>query len=303
MTTNARIILDSIGPNGARLVTMELTYHRYVHAELMTHRLLSRNSASSRAIPNAKLVQRIMEDPAIPVVWGTNQTGMQAAQPLEGEEAEQAKRHWLSARRDALHHSKELSDSSGYGLNVHKQIVNRLIEPWMFITVLVTATELDNYFALRVHPKAQPEIEKVSRLALEACASSKPQRLKAGQWHLPLVTGYDEDVLRQHDLSDAHLCRISTGRCARTSYMTHEGKREPVKDLELCNELQKNGHMSPFEHAAQAMTTEEWKKYAEHLACEWINHRIPVGNFWGWRQFRKTIDNEHDFSLLQGTNK
>jgi thymidylate synthase ThyX len=299
MPTNARVILDSIGPNGARITTFELTYHRYVHAELMTHRLLSRNSASSRAIPNAKLMQRVLEDPAIPVVWGTNQAGMQAAAPLEGEDAQLVEGHWLAARTTAMHYSKLLSDPKN-GYNIHKQIANRLIEPWMFITVLVTATELDNFFALRVHPKAQPEIEKVARLALEAYNSSTPQRLDAGQWHLPLVTGYDEAELRgEPHADDAYLCRISTGRCARVSYLTHEGKREPAKDVGLGDDLRSNGHMSPFEHVAQAMTSEEWKKYAEHLACEWINHRIPVGNFWGWRQYRKTLENEHNFSLLQ----
>lgn len=302
MPTQVKIILDSVGPNDARLTTFELTYHRFVHAELMTHRLLARNSASSRAIPNAKLIQRVQEDPAFPIVWGTNQAGMQAAALME--DVDQAKKLWLDARNAMLDYSQRLGGKKeDGGLNIHKQIANRIIEPWMFITVLVTATELDNFWALRVHPNAQPEIERVARMALEAYNKFEPQKLRSGQWHLPLVTHHDEKQLRSEGFSDGDLCKISTGRCARISYLTHEGKREPIKDVDLCDGLQKNGHMSPFEHVAQALTNEEWSVYARELAEKWIRNRVPVGNFWGWRQWRKTIANEHDFSLEHGVER
>lgn len=292
---SARIILDSIGPNDARLTTFELSYPRFIHAELMTHRMFSRNSASSRAIPTEKLLSRIENDPALPVWWGKNQAGMQAKEELDAETKSEVKRKWLQGSELMTALARDLNQ-----LGLHKQIANRIVEPWMFITVLLTTTELDNYWGLRVDPEAQPELEHVSSLALDVYQSSKPRRLTEGEWHLPLVTGYDEIELRSIGFDNLDLCKISTGRCARTSYLTHEGKREPEADIALAWErLRRNGHMSPFEHVAQAMSTEQWEYYAKHLAQRWIKERIPVGNFWGWCQFRKSLYNEHNFMLIK----
>lgn len=295
MGYNAKIILDSVGPNNARLTTFELSYPRMVHAELMTHRVFSRNSASSRAIPTEKLLARIESDPAMPVWWGANQSGMQALEELQGEELKQAQRDWLDARNSAVGYARRLTCDG-----LHKQIANRVVEPWMFITVLVTSTEFSNFFGLRVHPDAQPELRHVAAMALDLYEKSKPQYLTAGQWHLPLVTGNDEATLRNDGLDDQKLCLISVGRCARVSYLTHDGKRDPQADIGLAaDRLQPSGHMSPFEHPAQALTAAEWERYGTLLMREWIERRVPPGNLWGWRQFRKTLGNEHDFAKLR----
>src|SRR5262249_604270 len=144
-----RILKDSIAPCGKRLVTWELTYPRFVHAELMTHRLFSRNSASSRAIPVERLVARVREDPALPQ-WGGKQAGMQAREELPPDLRLQAEELWLKARDLMLDVAGQLG-----ALGLHKQLANRLIEPWMFITVIVSATEFDNWFHLRTHKDAQ----------------------------------------------------------------------------------------------------------------------------------------------------
>jgi|SRR5271166_413620 len=294
MSYEAKIILDSIGPNGSRLTTFELTYPRFVHAELMTHRMFSRNSASSRAIPTEKLLERIENDPALPVWWGKNQSGMQAREELTGVDLYNAKHEWLSARTQMVGVARELGR---FGL--HKQIANRIVEPWMFITVIVTTTETGNFFGLRDHADAQPELAFVAAKAHKLFKENKPQYLRSGQWHLPLVTGNDEDTLRNDGFDDDKLCRISVGRCARVSFLTHDGKRDPQADVGLSSDrLQPSGHMSPFEHVAQAMTKNEWEAYGAMLMKEWIDNRTPPGNLWGWKQFRKTLKNEHDFSLL-----
>jgi len=297
---DAKIILDSIGPNGARLTTFELTYPRFVHAELMTHRVFSRNSASSRAIPTEKLLERIEKDPALPVWWGKNESGMQARAQLEGTEREDVQRGWLSGRDDMVALARRLGRAG-----LHKQIANRIVEPWMFITVLVTTTETGNFFGLRDHADAQPELAHVAAKAHQLFKEHEPQQLRSGQWHLPLVTGNDEAELRTTGLAtidDIKLCLISVGRCARISYLTHDGKRDPQADIDLATQrLRPSGHMSPFEHVAQAVTSEEWARYGTILMRDWIEKRIPPGNLWGWKQFRKTLQNEHDFSLLAST--
>lgn len=290
----AKIILDSVGPNGARVTTFELSYPRFVHSELLTHRMFSRNSASSRAIPVERLMGRIESDPVMPVYWGKNQSGMQAAEELVGEELQVAKVTWLDAVVSSVDWAKRLRE-----VGLHKQIANRAAELGMFITVVCTATEFDNFFALRDHKAAQPELADVAGKAHRLWRERQPRALKSGQWHLPYVTGYDEDLLRDpeslYGVDD--VCRVSIGRCAAVSYLNQD-KRDPPEDLARAGKLAKAGHMSPFEHVAQAMTEDEWMLYATEAASMWIDRRIPMGNLWGFRQYRKTLANEHDFSKI-----
>lgn len=268
-----KIICDSLAPCGQRLTTWELTYPRFVHAELMTHRMFSRNSASSRAIPSAKLIQRVVDDPAMPVYWGANQKGMQAAAELEGEPLLECQRVWLEARDAAVGYARRLMD-----LGLHKQIANRVVEPWMFITVLVTATEFDNWFRLRDHAAAQPEIAWVARdMRKKYLDGPMPQRLGVGEWHLPLI--FDEDLVEargrtpgDRDQTDV-LIKVSVGRTARVSYLTHDGRRDLDEDLRLYEQLRTSGHWSPFEHAAMA-----------------LDEKRRVGNFIGWHQHRADVD-------------
>ena len=265
MGYSVKVLRDSVGPTGKRITTFELTYPRFVHAELMTHRLFSRNSASSRAIPIEKMLRQIEEDPAMPVWWGKNQPGMAAEEELTGQALEKVKENWLKARDHAVHVARILKD---FGL--HKQIANRVTEPWMFITVLVTATEYDNWFRLRCHPTAQPEIRWVAEEMRKARDESEPRVLAAGEWHLPLID-FDDEVTG--GITDSELCKISTGRCARVSYLTHDGKRDFAEDIKLHDKLMESGHWSPFEHVAMALDTNE-----------------RVGNFVGWRQYRADVD-------------
>jgi len=288
----AKIILDSVGPNGARLTTFELQYPRFVHAELMTHRVFSRNSASSRAIPTERLLERIGTDPVLPVRWGRNQSGMQAREELTGDDLASARAVWLRARNDALDSARFLGK-----LGLHKQIANRVVEPWMFITVVVTATELSNFFALRDHADAQPELADVAGKAHRLWRASSPRKLESGQYHLPYVNGFDQDDLAK-SLTIEEICKVSIGRCAAVSYLNQD-RRDPPADLARADKLENSGHMSPFEHVAQALTDLEWEEYAEDLFRQWVVKKIPVGNLWGWRQYRKTLYGEHDFTIAK----
>lgn len=290
-----KILCDSITPMGARLTTFEVTLPRIVLAEFTTHRTFSRNSASSRAIPVATMRARVKDDPFVPDSWGKNQKGMQAEEDVTPEDAEKARAQWLLMRDDALEYTARLQH-----LGIHKQITNRLLEPWLWHTIIVTATEWRNFFALRDSPMAQPEIRTAAHWMREKYETSTPQLLQPGSWHLPLVTGVDHDTLVFETFEEPcpwheTLARISSARCARVSYLTHDGKRDPQADLDLCRQLIVNGHMSPLEHPARALSKEEWEEKGRKAAERWVKDRIPMGNFWGWEQYRKTIANEHEF--------
>jgi thymidylate synthase ThyX len=239
MAYAARVLLDSISDAGIRLTTMEATFPRFVLAEANTHRQFSRNSASSRAIPTNKIIERVENDAVLPVEWGRNQKGMSASELLTQEDEEEAKGAWLAARDAVVEQARRLQH-----LHVHKQVVNRLLEPFLWHTVIVTATEWDNFFELRCSPNAQPEIREAALRMRAAREASVPGIVHMGGWHLPLVQP-DERSLDVETLK-----RISAARCARVSYLTHAGTREIEKDLELYERLKKDRHLSPFEHVA-----------------------------------------------------
>jgi thymidylate synthase ThyX len=271
---SCRILADSINNRDVRLTTLEVTFPRFILAEFNTHRMLSRNSASSRAIPVEKIISRVKDGPFIPRYWGKNQKGMQAHQELTPEQAADACRVWLEARDSALQKAKELLE-----IGVHKQLANRLLEPFLWQSVIVTATEWDNFFGLRCHPDAQPEFQTIAIMMKESLKASTPVLLQDGEWHLPLIS--EEDKVHSSVATTSELARISAGRCARVSYLTHDGRRDPVQDIALCDRLITSGHMSPMEHPA--MADSDVTRY--------------VGNFKGFIQLRKTLNNESVFRL------
>ncbi len=289
MGYEAKIITDSIALDTAvRLTTFEITFPRIVLAEFNTHRSKSRNSASSRAIPIEKMLARVQEDPFIPIYWGKNQKGMQAEQELSEMEQLDARYAWLSARDEAIRRVLDLKS-----IGIHKQIANRLLEPFLWHTVICTATEWANFFALRCNKNAQPEIQKIAFMMHELYDDPNhvPRVVSPGEWHLPYIDFNDEVEFFRNDppgIQQRGLARISSARCARVSYLTHEGKRDLSEDLRLAEDLQRNGHMSPFEHAAICLS-------AHDVGVHHANDR-NFGNFRApWLQYRKTIPNEAVF--------
>ena len=260
----SKIVLDSINQNGNRITTYVITYPRWILAEFNTHRMLSRNSASSRAIPTKKMIQALIDNPAMPEYWGKNQSGMQSNEELSQEEIEKCKVEWLLARDEAIKYVNKLLE-----IGLHKQTANRILEPWAHITTLVTSTEWQNFFALRAHKDAQPEFQKLAFAMLEDYNASTPNELKTGEWHCPF--GDNIEGLNQKDRM-----KVAVARAARVSYTNIEGETSVEKDIELHDRLLASGHCSPFEHAARAMCTDR-----------------AYGNFFGWKQYRKFLKNEN----------
>ena len=290
MTTSAKIIADSISDSQIRITTMELCYPLIAHAEFMTHRMFSRNAASNRAIPTRKIIDQVEKNPFVPTYWGKNQPGMQAIEKLRDMEMQHCESDWYDAAENAIKSAKYLASQG-----LHKQIANRLLEPFQHIKVIVTATEWDNFFKLRLAHDAQPEIQELARCMKEAIDSSTPKLLNTGDWHLPYV---DVDEHRHYDCgteySTLEVIKCSVARCARVSYLNHDNENPDIeKDIALADRLLEAGHMSPFEHQATPM------KYTHYRECEqkWekgVTHTDRISrqwsaNFRGWIQYRQLI--------------
>jgi len=262
---SAQIICDSVNPVGDRLTTWILKFPRFILSEFNTHRVISKNSSSSRAIPLERIIKDIQTNPAMPEFWGKNQKGMQAFEELGEKEKGRALVWWGSARNQAIDHALEL-----HKLGVHKQIVNRLLEPWMHQTVLCTGTDWENFFALRAHEAAQPEFRKLAQLMLQLYNDHTPKSLNVNEWHIPFGDKYCDDLTLEQQI------KICTARAARVSYNNFEGDINFDKDFALHDNLLESGHLSPFEHCASALPDSR-----------------RVGNFQGWLQYRKTLPNEN----------
>jgi thymidylate synthase ThyX len=299
--TYARVVADSISPAGHRVTTFVVCFLRFVLAEFNTHRVFSRNSASSRAIPFAKQMEKVLGKPAIPLVWPKEQKGMQGGPDLAGPDAAQAQKDWTDAALHAVHYASKLAKRG-----VHKSVANRLLEPFLMHTVVVTATDWEGFFAQRCSPLAQPEIREAAEMMRAAYEASEPTPLAEGEWHLPFIDASDVTLAQQH-LIDTEggmnlaglnrlLVKMSSARCARVSYETHEGKRQiggEGGDLALYDKLvsAKPAHWSPLEHPCAA-----WEGNSQIVDGEFTDLdgtiqtfevvRPLVGNFLGYRQHR-----------------
>lgn len=264
---SARIIADSVNPIGKRATTFVLTYPRFIHSELMTHRVFSRNAASSRAIPIGKMLKAIINEPAAFVHWGANARGMQSNGELTGWKKWAVVRLWYLGCYLAVIVSWLMSKCGA-----HKQLANRVTEPWAHMTTIVTGTEFGNFFNLRCHPAAQPEFQDLAFKMLEVYLDSVPKQLAWGEWHLPFADSYLAE-----NLTTEQLLKIVTARCARVSYLNFEGEIDHEKDYGLHDDLARDGHASPFEHALCAKEPTPGQ----------------FSNALGYVQYRKMIPNEN----------
>jgi thymidylate synthase ThyX len=291
MSYKCEILADSINPHGNRLTTMLITFPRFILSEFNTHRMFSRNSASSRAIPFQKMIESVKTNPFVPIKWMKKHKGMQGTEYIEDkQEIIRLNNKWFDARWRLMESAEQLHE-----LGVTKQICNRLLEPFMWHTVVVTATEWENFFAQRAHEAAEIHIQEIAYMMLNRMNDSHPHSLKPGEWHIPLGDDLEENY--QHELAqliikedlmdinktiDVIKVKIATARCAQTSYTVVGEEDKPLNLgnlIKLHDLLIEKKHMSPLEHCAQ----------------------VPIGklesyeqsNLKGWLQYRKMIEGEN----------
>ena len=305
----AVVIADSISDQGIRITTFQLRYWRAIHAELMTHRTFSRSAGSSRARPSKAIIEQVAHDPWGPIVWGLNEPGMQANNLADIDVEMQSLWSWRNIAKRAANSATVLLN-----LGLHKQIVNRVLEPFTYIDVVVTATDYANWFALRLDKDAQPEIQQLAQAMKDAMDASEPVLLSPGEWHLPYITDRDFNSVDNYLLFNGqNVCsqqrlelfkKISAARCARTSYKAFDGKVASIDDdLALFDKLMSGElkHSSPTEHQAtpdieigsRNIDPSTQTREDPYGLCEsiWKNPKLHA-NFRGWIQYRKTIPNE-----------
>lgn len=303
---SAKVIADSISEVGDRVTTLEVIIHRFVLSELNTHRVFSRNSASSRAIPLQKQLDRVRDNPAIPVVWPAEQKGMQGGDEVEA--TADAERAWLAARDNAVN----VAQVMGPGYGVHKSVVNRLLEPFMWHTVIVTATDWDGFWEQRCSPLAQPEIRVAAEAMKAVYDASTPRQVADWDWHLPYIDEEDREwaAYKYKDRVPGRsalptLAKISAARCARVSLLNHDGKRDQYVDLGLYERLVSASpmHSSPLEHPCTPRTTncatvtvrvsndiDIAARSGEPAGSMYQIQRPRYGNLLGWHQLRYDVD-------------
>ena len=294
----AKIIADSVNIVGNRLTTFELEYPRFIHSEFMTHRMLSKNSASSRAIPIETMHKHILDVPQYPSKWGKNNPGMQSKEEMSDAERELAIAYWDMAKNDALGHSKNLST-----IKAHKQIANRITEPFMQMKVIASGTEWANFFHLRNHEDADPTIaDLAAKMWVAYTEGDRPDLLDSGEWHLPYIqpkrtssgrTYYSEGS--EISLNTAR--KVSASCCAQVSYRKNNESIEKAQIIYDRLVSSEPIHASPFEHQATPIDfSSNRTRYIPEIWEDGVTHMSTDGSMWsgnfrGWIQFRKLIPN------------
>ncbi len=291
----ATIIKDSVSEFGDRITTFELEYPRFIHGELMTHRMFSRNAMSSRAVPVSKMIEQVRTNPAMPIHWGKNQAGMQAKE--EHENIGACQESWKVVA-ETMADVAEVWSAEG----LHKQIVNRVLEPFQMMKTIITATEYGNFFNLRCHEDAQPEIHELADLMLDCINESEPVILKAGEWHTPYVDNFrasDGDAILEYHVNNIGVnleeaLKVSASCCAQVSYRLLDNSVE--KAIMIYDKLieSKPIHASPFEHQAKVMDKmtmlssliDTWEDGVTHMDS---SRNFWSGNFKGWIQYRQLL--------------
>ena len=262
MTTTAKVIEDSVW-GGVRITTLQIRFPRFILAELNTHGRLAKSTRSTRAVPTKKLLREVWLTPFVPRVWPSMKAGMQGGPPLQGARRLAAWALWLLASKLACVIAWAL-----VAVGVHKQHAGRVLEPFMWCDSVISATEWENFFNLRISPLAQPEFDDLAKIIRFEMAVSSPV---SRNHHLPYIT----DAERASVGELAALLEASARRCAQVSYAPHDGsKADFAKDRAKAFELLTNGHMSPFEHPALA--GDKTGYMPNKFRAPWTHHRKHI---------------------------
>lgn len=303
MLTSPRavVVADSIYPGGKRLTSVQGTTERWILAEVNTHRALVKSSASSRAIPFEKQLKAIWDQPAMPHEYPREQSGMQGGEPLSESDRIDAETLWREVRRNTWTTlGAYLKRHPDKATRLHKQYLNRLIEPWLHHTMLLTGAAWENFFDQRCSPMAQPEIRDFAWEIRRAIDASEPQVLKPGQWHMPYIT----EEMRQEVPDEDSLARVSVGMSARTSYDNALAEKTVEEQLALFDGLVSKMHWTPLEHVATPWPENiQWAdeirygSLGENVVS--LEHLARIGPLPGWRTMRTTVEAERGITTYR----
>ena len=303
------IVADSINQHGDRLTSLVLTYPRIIHAEMLTHRMFSRNASSSRAVPVQKMIEAVKNNTFCPFEFQKAHKGMQGSEYFTDEDKEDCIKLWLESAELALQQAEKMKEKG-----ITKQIINRILEPYQYYTVLITGSKegWDNFFELRCpkyftpvsgegfyakswkeleswhsnpkneeilenadtlfklqHNKGQAEIHMMvlAEAIYDAMNESTPEKLEPGDWHIPFSDTFDMGHFAdtQNGIDWLKMVKVSTAMAARISYTVIEDEKEIDYErmIELHDKLIELKHLSPLEHCARAMSTDEYFEFAK----------------------------------------
>lgn len=288
MNYHAEILADSISPDGVRLTTMLTVYPRFIHSEMLRHRTFSHSVASSRAIPTEKQIEMVRTNPFVPATFNKRVKGMGVGEEFDSGQAADAKEVWMDAAEDMATAAERLNI-----IGLDKSRANRIMEPFIWVSDIITGTEWDNFFALRDHEAAQPEFQTLAKLMRKVRDASTPDKLQRGEWHLPLV-----DIDEAGEMTTELLIKISAGRIARESYAKSQEYEVQEASIKRAESLTGAGHWSPFEHQAKVP---EWYDPGHYGSMGPIGKvggglkDVYWGNLRGWVQARSLIPNQDNF--------
>ena len=293
MKVEAKVVADSISPDGVRLTTVECSFPRFILSELSKHRIFSMSAQSSRAVPVKKMIEMVDNDPFIPSYWGKNQRGMVAEESIPEEDVSDCEFSWLYAKDTCVESATNLSV-----FEVHKQTVSRILEPWAWQKAVITATEWDNFFKLRIHKDAQPEIRELAEAIYTALGNSKPKKLYNGEWHLPYVTHHRKMDGGWYETDGGEILeslleakKYSTARCATTSYRTE--KLSVEKALEIYELLVESEPHHCYDDETEVLTSEGFKFWKDLTKTEKLASVTQDGDFNGFVKPSSWVDKEY----------
>lgn len=250
-----KVLLDSVNPyTNVRLTTLHCVYPQFIHQQVLTHRMFSRNSSSLRAISFDRASE---EFEIVYPTWTEEKKGMQGNIITDEDKQDLASSYVDCMYNDVRHWCKKLES-----LGVHHQDINNYLRPFQNIHTVITATDFENFFQQRLHESTKPDMQRLAQLIYTALEESKPEE---NCHHAPMLND-----LWDSTFSNEQLYLISAARLARISYFKWQD--DPQKDLELAKKLIENNHPSPFEHIAFAQQDNEY-----------------YGNFKSWKQLRHIL--------------
>ncbi len=290
MPNEVKILKASDSPSGIKLYTFELKYWRAIHPEMCRHRSMSRTVESSRAKPIQKNIEEVKNNPFIPMHFTKNCTGMQAREEITDPQKIEELQYLIKMMASM---SASFVEEIAKEYDLHKQVLNRYLEPYLYTKEVVTCTNvaLDSFFKLRIADDAEPHIRDLAIKMYKAVEESKPKFRSYGEWHMPYITKEDtelvEEYIRKNQMKNEPsivldlLKKVSAARCARCSYKAFDGTTDITKDLHLFSKLYNGGHYSPMEHVCSPDEV--------NTKGSWLNLKLH-GNHVGWNQFRKELE-------------